>query len=75
MNPYPCLSVFIRVPIKFLVARSAALSSRMQRICVLEKAMAMERAGREVIHMEIGRTDFDTPAVVKEMVSRSPGNP
>src|SRR5512136_2373859 len=38
---------------------------------MLEKAMVMERAGREVIHMEIGRTDFDTPAVVKEAAKRA----
>ena len=38
---------------------------------MLEKAMAMERAGREVIHMEIGRTDFDTPAVVKDAAKKA----
>ena len=38
---------------------------------MLEKAMALERSGREVIHMEIGRTDFDTPAVVKEAAKRA----
>ena len=38
---------------------------------MLEKAMALERSGREVIHMEIGRTDFDTPAVVKEEAKRA----
>ena len=38
---------------------------------MLEKAMAMERAGREVIHMEIGRTDFDTPSMVKEAAKRA----
>jgi aspartate aminotransferase/aminotransferase len=52
-------------------------ASRMGRIeqsgirRMLEKAMAMERAGREVIHMEIGRTDFDTPSVVKEAAKRA----
>jgi len=38
---------------------------------MLEKAMAMERAGREVIHLEIGRTDFDTPSAVKEAAKRA----
>src|SRR4030042_1045371 len=38
---------------------------------MLEKAMALERSGREVIHMEIGRTDFDTPVVVKEAAKRA----
>ena len=52
-------------------------ASRMQRIeqsgirRILEKAMVMERAGREVIHMEIGRTDFDTPGVVKEAAKKA----
>ena len=52
-------------------------AARMQKIeqsgirRMLEKAMAMERAGREVIHMEIGRTDFDTPAVVKEAAKKA----
>jgi aminotransferase len=52
-------------------------ASRMHRIeqsgirRMLEKAMAMERAGREVIHMEIGRTDFDTPSAVKEAAKRA----
>ena len=38
---------------------------------MLEKAMAMERSGREVIHLEIGRTDFDTPSAVKEAAKRA----
>jgi aspartate aminotransferase/aminotransferase len=52
-------------------------ASRMHRIeqsgirRMLEKAMAMERAGREVIHLEIGRTDFDTPSAVKEAAKRA----
>jgi aspartate/methionine/tyrosine aminotransferase len=52
-------------------------ASRMQRIeqsgirRMLERAMAMERAGREVIHMEIGRTDFDTPSAVKEAAKKA----
>ena len=32
---------------------------------VNEKALAMERAGRPVLHFEIGRPDFDTPAYIK----------
>jgi aminotransferase len=38
---------------------------------MLEKAMALERSGRQVIHMEIGRTDFDTPAVVKDAAKKA----
>ena len=33
---------------------------------VLAKARAMERAGRDVIHLEIGEPDFDTPPHVAE---------
>ena len=33
---------------------------------VNEKALAMERAGKKVIHFEIGRPDFDTPEYIKK---------
>ena len=33
---------------------------------VLARARAMERAGRDVIHLEIGEPDFDTPAHITE---------
>ncbi len=36
-----------------------------------EKALAMERAGKKVIHFEIGRPDFDTPAYIKEAAKES----
>ena len=32
---------------------------------VLEKATALEQAGKKVLHFEIGRPDFDTPAPIK----------
>ncbi|MFH1139581.1 MAG: pyridoxal phosphate-dependent aminotransferase [Pseudomonadota bacterium] len=32
---------------------------------ILEKAQEMERAGRDVIHLEIGEPDFDTPECIK----------
>ena len=32
---------------------------------VNERALAMERAGEKVLHFEIGRPDFDTPAYIK----------
>lgn len=47
------------------------LAARMDRILpsgirkVNEKALAMEREGRHVIHFEIGRPDFDTPDYIK----------
>ncbi len=33
---------------------------------VLEKAQELERAGEEVIHLEVGEPDFDTPECIKE---------
>ncbi|MGE4277230.1 MAG: pyridoxal phosphate-dependent aminotransferase [Lawsonibacter sp.] len=38
---------------------------------VNEKALAMERAGEKVIHFEIGRPDFDTPAYIKKAAEDS----
>lgn len=33
---------------------------------ILEKAQAMERKGENIIHLEVGEPDFDTPEVIKE---------
>jgi aspartate/methionine/tyrosine aminotransferase len=33
---------------------------------VLEKANALERAGQDIIHLEIGEPDFDTPQCIRE---------
>ena len=33
---------------------------------VLNKARALERQGKKIIHLEIGEPDFDTPANVVE---------
>jgi aspartate/methionine/tyrosine aminotransferase len=33
---------------------------------VLERAAALQRQGRSIIHMEVGEPDFDTPPVVQE---------
>ncbi len=38
---------------------------------VLEKAVAMERRGEEVIHLEVGEPDFDTPACIKDAALRA----
>src|SRR5688500_19665870 len=48
------------------------LATRMQRLGtetafeVLVRARALEAQGRDVIHLEIGEPDFDTPANVSE---------
>ncbi len=38
---------------------------------VLEKAHELEAAGRDIIHLEIGEPDFDTPGPVKEAAIRA----
>jgi aspartate/methionine/tyrosine aminotransferase len=38
---------------------------------VMETAEKMERRGREVIHLEVGEPDFDTPPCVKEACSQA----
>jgi len=38
---------------------------------VLEKALQMGREGHDIIHMEVGEPDFDTPRCVKEAAYRA----
>lgn len=38
---------------------------------VMEKATKMQQAGENVIHLEIGRPDFDTPEKIKEAAYKS----
>ncbi len=38
---------------------------------ILEKAMALEREGRSIIHMEVGEPDFDTPDCIKQAACRA----
>jgi aspartate/methionine/tyrosine aminotransferase len=38
---------------------------------VLARARALERQGKEVVHLEIGEPDFDTPAHIKEAAKRA----
>ena len=38
---------------------------------VLARARALERAGREIIHLEIGEPDFDTPRHIREAAKRA----
>lgn len=56
------------------------VSSRMDKLKpsgirkVNEKALAMEREGKQVIHFEIGRPDFDTPQYIKDAAVESLNN-
>lgn len=53
------------------------LAKRMSRLGtetafeVLARAKAMEARGREVIHLEIGEPDFDTPANIREAAKKA----
>ncbi|NUR95198.1 MAG: aminotransferase class I/II-fold pyridoxal phosphate-dependent enzyme, partial [Kribbellaceae bacterium] len=53
------------------------LAQRMDRLGtesafeVLAKAKALEAAGREIVHLEIGEPDFDTPAHVVEAAQQA----
>ena len=38
---------------------------------VLEKAQEMERGGEDVIHLEVGEPDFDTPLCIKDACDRA----
>lgn len=38
---------------------------------VLEKAQEMEKTGQEIIHLEVGEPDFDTPECIKEACFRA----
>ena len=38
---------------------------------MMERANKMQREGADIIHMEIGRPDFDTPEVIKEALYES----
>jgi len=38
---------------------------------VLARAKALERQGREIVHLEIGEPDFDTPAHIRDAAKRA----
>src|SRR5262249_58103577 len=38
---------------------------------VLARARALERQGREIVHLEIGEPDFDTPAHIKDAAKQA----
>src|SRR6266849_7661481 len=53
-------------PVAKLAARRVAEIEPFEVMDVLSRAHALEAAGREVIHMEIGEPDFTAPAPVVE---------
>src|SRR5215469_537918 len=53
-------------PTQLRVAKRMALLGSETAFEVLARGRALERQGREIIHLEIGEPDFDTPANVVE---------
>ena len=53
------------------------LSRRMSRLGtetafqVLAKAQALETKGKDIIHLEIGEPDFDTPSNIREAAKKA----
>ncbi len=52
-------------------AQRVAEVAPFQVMQILERAQQMERAGRSVVHMEVGEPDFDTPLAVVEAGCRA----
>ena len=54
-----------------MIAQRAAEMTSFIVMDVLEKAHEMERNGIDVIHLEVGEPDFDTPSCVKEAAAKA----
>jgi aspartate/methionine/tyrosine aminotransferase len=60
-----------------MTAMTMTVAPRMHRLGtesafeVLARARALERAGREIVHLEIGEPDFDTPSHIKDAAKRA----
>jgi len=54
----------------FLARRTAAITP-FRVVDVMEAAWAAERAGRSIVHLEVGEPDFGTPAPVVEAASKA----
>lgn len=51
-----------------MVAKRAQKMQPFIAMEVMERAHAMEKAGVDVIHLEVGEPDFDTPQCVKDAI-------
>jgi aspartate/methionine/tyrosine aminotransferase len=51
-------------------SRTAEISSFIV-MDVLERACEMEKCGQDIVHLEVGEPDFDTPRCIKEAVCRA----
>ncbi|HWR13829.1 MAG TPA: pyridoxal phosphate-dependent aminotransferase [Terriglobales bacterium] len=65
------------MPLMEKVTHELHLAQRMSRLGtetafeVLVRARALERQGRDIVHLEIGEPDFDTPANIIEAASKA----
>jgi aspartate/methionine/tyrosine aminotransferase len=60
----------MKTPVMSVAPRMSRLGTE-SAFEVLARARALERAGREIVHLEIGEPDFDTPAHIKEAAKRA----
>ena len=54
-----------------MISKRTAEMSSFIVMDVLERANELERAGKHIIHLEVGEPDFDTPACVKAAACRA----
>jgi len=53
------------MPPDFRISRSAAAVAPFLAMDILERAQELEREGADIVHLEVGEPDFDTPACVQ----------
>jgi len=54
-----------------MVAKRTAEISSFIVMDVLERACEMEKCGQDIVHLEVGEPDFDTPACIKKALCRA----
>lgn len=54
-----------------MIARRAAAIAPFLAVEVFQRAQVLEGAGADVIHLEFGEPDFETPAVIREAAERA----
>jgi aspartate/methionine/tyrosine aminotransferase len=54
-----------------MIARRASEIEPFLAVEVFERAQALERQGHDVIHLEFGEPDFETPAVIQDALLRA----
>lgn len=54
-----------------MIAKRAKQVTPFLAMDVLERAQVMELAGTNIVHLEVGEPDFDTPECVKEAVRKA----